>query len=168
MRGRLVRFQLVYAKAANPGQSMLLSPELAVTIAQIAVDATASDRVAGVVGVGQGEALERTEMSLDEVEPGGVGRRPHRGYAKPLEQREEARVIVGLMQVIHDDVELLPRIATAQPLEGFEELGQAFSLAKQPVEAVGVHIVETEEQLRALEAVVGGGQALGLGAPGPG
>ena len=53
---------------------MALSAELAMSVAQIAVDATASDRVAGVVGVGQGETLECAEVSLDQVQSGGVVR----------------------------------------------------------------------------------------------
>jgi hypothetical protein len=65
----LMRFQPVGAKTAKPGIWMILSPEFAVAIAQIAVDATASDRVAGVVGVGQGEAFERPEGGLDQVQP---------------------------------------------------------------------------------------------------
>ncbi len=71
---------------------MFLSAEFAMPVAQIAVDATASDRVAGIIGVGQGEALERAEVGLDQIEPRGFGRGPHRMDAKPLEQREEAWV----------------------------------------------------------------------------
>src|SRR5512134_652979 len=147
---------------------MLLSAEFAMSVAQIAVDATASDRVTGIIGVGQREALERTEMGLDEVQPRGVGGGPHRVDAKPLEQREEARVVMSLMQVIHDDVELLPGVAAAQPLERLEQFGQALALVKHPIEAVGVDIVEAEEELRALEPVVGGAHALGLVARRPG
>lgn len=112
--------------------------------------------------------LSAPKWAFDQVEPRGLGGRPHRVDAKLLEQREEARMVVDLMQVIRDHVELLPRVAAAQPLEGVEQLGQTFALAKQPIEAIGVHVVEAEELLGALAPVVGGAPALGLVAPSPG
>jgi hypothetical protein len=116
-------------------QSMFLSSDSAVAIAQVTIDATTTDRVAWVADVGQGEAIECAEVSFDQIQPGSLGRGTRWADAKPLEQREEARVVMQLKQVIHDHEEPLARVAAAQSPEGLEQLGQAFALAKQPVEA---------------------------------
>jgi hypothetical protein len=45
-----------------------------VAVVEVAVDAATADDVVEVVGVGEGEAPEDSEVSLNEVEPGGFGR----------------------------------------------------------------------------------------------
>jgi hypothetical protein len=54
-----------------------------VAVVEVAVDAATADDVVEVVGVGEGEAPEDSEVSLNEVEPGGFGRGEDRADAEP-------------------------------------------------------------------------------------
>jgi len=44
--------------------------KLAMTISEIAVDATPARAMVAVVGVGESEAFQNPELSLDEIQPG--------------------------------------------------------------------------------------------------
>ena len=52
--------------------------ELAMAVAEIAVDSAVAVLVAGVVGVGEGEAFQDAELGFDQVQPGSLGRGPQR------------------------------------------------------------------------------------------
>src|SRR6184192_1302873 len=138
---------------------MLSGPDPSVPVAQVPIDTAAAYGMAGIVRVGQSEAFENTEVRLDQVQPGGFGRRPRRIDAQLPQQSPKARVIVQLVQVIHDDEQLGAGIAATQSPEGIEQLGETFALAEEAVEAIGMHVVETEELLGALGATVGGAHA---------
>ena len=58
-------------------------------------------------------------------------------------------------------MEPLAQVAAAQPLEGLDESVRAISLAEQPIDAIGVHVVDAKELVSALAPVVGGEHALG-------
>src|SRR2546430_6144277 len=115
---------------------MLSGPDPSVPVAQVPIDTAAAYRMAGIVRVGQSEAFENTEVRLDQVQPGGFGRRPRRMDAQLPQQGPKARVIVQLVQVIHDDEQLGAGIAAPQPPEGIEQLGETFALAEEAVEAI--------------------------------
>src|SRR5437016_786496 len=155
----LVLFQLIKPNSTDAGQRMMSGPDPSVPVAQVPIDTAAAYGMAGIVRVGQSEAFENTEVRLDQVQPGGFGRRPRRMDAQLPQQSPKARVIVQLVQVIHDDEQLGAGIAAPQPPEGIEQLEETFALAEESVEAIGMHIVETEELLGALGATVGGAHA---------
>src|SRR5262249_53227211 len=67
----------------------------------------------------------------------------------------EARVVVDVVQVIHDDDQPPPRVAAAQPAEGLEEIGDTLAAAEDAAQAVAVDVVEAEEVAHALEPAVG-------------
>jgi hypothetical protein len=47
-----------------------------VAVAEIGVNAATPSYVGGVVGIGQGEAFQDSELRFDQVEPGGFRRCP--------------------------------------------------------------------------------------------
>ena len=55
-----------------------------------------------IVRAGEGGPLGHAEVGLDGVEPGGVGRRPDGMDVQVPEQRQEARMIMDIVQVTHD------------------------------------------------------------------
>jgi hypothetical protein len=63
-------------------------------------------------------------------------------------------VVVGLVQVLHDHVEVLTRIAGTEPPEGVEQVWQPLALAEDAAEAVAVDVGEAEELLGAFEAAI--------------
>lgn len=48
--------------------------EFAVAVPEISVDAATPGRMAGIMRIGQGEALQDAELRFDQVEPGGFGK----------------------------------------------------------------------------------------------
>src|SRR5262245_48981021 len=138
-----------------------------IAIAKIAVDPTASCDVLGIVRAGQGRALGHPEMGLDGVEPGGPGRGPHRVDMEASEQRQEARMIVDVVQVIHDDEQTAAGIAGPQTAEGLADIGHALAPPDQATDTVGVHVVEAHELFRAPAPMVGRPHPLRAPAPGP-
>lgn len=126
------------------------------TVAEVAVNATAPDDVVEIVGVGEGEALEDTEVGFDEVEPGRFGRSEDGADAKPAQESQEARVIVDVVEVVHDHEQTLAGVTGAKPAEGVEEIGEALLAAKDPAEAIGVNVVEAEKLLGSLEPAICG------------
>jgi hypothetical protein len=55
---------------------MIFSTDFAMAVAQVAIDPAPPDRMRGIVGIGDGEALEDPEVGLDQVQPRSIGRRP--------------------------------------------------------------------------------------------
>jgi hypothetical protein len=132
------------------------SAEFFVAVPEVAVDATSPDDMIQIVGVGKGEAPEDSEVGFDEVEPGSFGRGEDRADAKPAQESQEARVIVDVVQVVHDHEQTLAGVTGAEPAKGFEKIGEAFLATEDPTEAIGVNVVEAEKLLGSLEAAVGG------------
>lgn len=64
-KARRVSIQLNTANTANPREGMGFGSDLAVPVAQVPIDARPTDRMAWVIGIGQGEAFEDTELRLD-------------------------------------------------------------------------------------------------------
>ena len=167
-RVRLVLFQLDRPNRADAVEGVTGVAEAPVAVAQVAVDAATAGDVVEVVGVRESEALQNSEVGFDEIEPGRLSGCPDRGDAELSQQAAEARVVVGLVQVVHDHEETLAGVAGWQMAEGVEEIGKALALAEDPAEAVAVDVVEAEELLGALEAVIGGAAPQGhhLACPG--
>src|SRR5262245_19185219 len=123
------------------------APERAVTIAQVAVDAAPAHLVRRVIRVRQREALEHAELRLDQIQPRGRGWRRYGMDSETAQQPQEARVIMNVMQIVHDHEEPLPGIAGPQPPERVADFGDSLAAAKHAVETVGMHIVEPQEVL---------------------
>ena len=51
--------------------------EFVVAVSEIGVDASTPSHVGGVVGIGQGEAFQESELRFDQVEPGSFRRCPY-------------------------------------------------------------------------------------------
>jgi hypothetical protein len=82
---------------------MVPRASLAVPVADVAHDALAARPMARVVGVGDGESLGDSKLRLDQTEPRGLGRRVDRRDAQPVEEAEEAGMVVHVGEVIEDD-----------------------------------------------------------------
>jgi hypothetical protein len=78
------------------------------------------------------------------------------------------RVIVDVVQVIHDDERSAPGIAGAQPAKGFADGGHALAPPEQSTETVGVHVVEAQELVGPLAPMVRRAHPLGPRAASPG
>src|SRR6202007_320458 len=72
------------------------------------------------------------------------------------EQRQHARMIVNVLEVVEHDEQPFAAVAPAQSGERVTDLAHTFALAEEAVQAVGVDVIEAEELLGAAEAVVGG------------
>jgi len=138
-----------------------------VAVAEITVDAAAPDDVIEVVSVGEYVSPEHAEVGLDEVQPRGFCRGKDRSDAESTKEGQEARVIVDVVQVVHDHEEALAGIARTEPTEGLEQIDESLLAAKDATKAVGVHVIEAEELFCSLEPVVGGSSAQGLTLLGP-
>lgn len=137
-------------------------------VVEVAVDAATPNDVVEVVGIGESETPEDAEVGLDEVEPGRLSRGEDGPDAQPAKEGQETGVIVDVVQVIHDHEEAFAGIARTESAEGVEEIGQALLTTEDPTEAVGVDVIEAEELLGSLEAVVGGPSPEGPTLLGPG
>jgi hypothetical protein len=93
--------------------------------------------VLGIVRAGQRRALGDTEVRLDGVESGSLGRRPHWVDAEPPEQRQESRMIVDVVQIIHDDEQPAPGITPPQATEGVAHVGHPLAPPEHTAETVG-------------------------------
>jgi hypothetical protein len=81
---------------------MVLPVDPTVTLVEIAIGAAAARHMIAIVRAGEGGPLGHSEVGFDGVEPGGVGRRPHGMDVQVPEQRQEARMIMDIVQVTHD------------------------------------------------------------------
>ncbi len=55
---------------------MIFGTDFSVAVVQVTIDAAAPDDVRWIVGVGDGEALEDSELGFDQVEPRALGGSP--------------------------------------------------------------------------------------------
>src|SRR5262245_53045691 len=133
---------------------MRQAAEATVPIAQVAVDASPAHLVRQVIRVREREALEHPELRLDQIQPRGLGRRWHGMDPEAAQQPQEARMIVDVVQVVHDHEEPLSGIAGPQPPKRAADLDDAVAAAKQAVETVGMNIVEPEEVFGPVRAAI--------------
>src|SRR5215471_9766168 len=166
-RSLLVLFQLNRANGANAVQRMLKPAEFTVTIAKVPVDATTPGDMIRVVRVCDREASQHPELRLDQIEPRRVSGSPHRLDAQSPQQGEERGMVVDVAQVIHDDEQASTGIAGAEASKGLAHLADPLAAPKHTIEAVGVNIVEAQELLDAVPAMVGRAPAPRLPAAGP-
>ena len=82
---------------------MVRVAEAFVAISQIGCYPLMALFMRGVVGVGDGELFEHAELSLNQVEPGGLRGRPNGMDMQPLEEVEEAGMVVDEVEVVQYD-----------------------------------------------------------------
>src|SRR5262249_900046 len=136
--------------------------------AKVPVDATTPGDMIRVVRVCDREASQHPELRLDQIEPRRFSGSPHRLDAQSPQQGEERRMVVDVAQVIHDDEQASTGIAGAEASKGLAHLADPLAAPKHTIEAVGVNIVEAQELLDAVPAMVGRAPAPRLPAAGPG
>lgn len=71
-------------------------------------------------------------------------------------------MVMDIMQVVQNHEQPLTRIATPQPDEGLRNFPDALPASEHTVQAIGMHIVESEKLLRDSRAAVGRTGALRL------
>jgi len=147
---------------------MLKPTEFAVPIAKVPIHASPACRMVRVVRVGNGETAQHSELRLDQIKPRRFRGGPHRLDAESAQQGEERRMVVDIAQIIHDDEQAPPRITGPEPAKGLAHLADALAPPKHPIETVGVDVVEAEELLDAVPAMIGRAPAPRLPAAGPG
>ena len=138
------------------------APHVSIAPGQIAAQAPAADKVAGIIGPIEHRAFHRAEVRLDEIEPAGVRRlRNHGDPMLPVESPQEG-MAVGI-EVVHDHIQPLPTgVAGAQPPKGRHEIPGRLPTTARPHQTVAMDIVEPQELLRALGAAVRGPLAAGV------
>src|SRR5438128_1250527 len=141
----LVLFQLNRTNRPDTGEWMRGAAKGPMAVPQIPVDAPAAGAMAGVVGVRQRGALQDPEVRLDQIQPRGLGGRPDRLDPEPPQQGQESRMVVDVMQIVHNHEEPAAGVAGPQPTEGLADLDHALPTPKHPGEAVGVDIIEAQE-----------------------
>jgi len=90
---------------------MILVADSAVAVPEVAIDAPPAGDMVAVVRAGERGPLRDAEVGFDSVEPGGVCRRPRGLDVQAAEHRQEARMIMDIVQVNHDEEETLARVA---------------------------------------------------------
>src|SRR5262245_32087024 len=110
---------------------------LPMTVPEIPVDTPTADRVRTVVSIVQREAFEDAELRFDQIQPRCLGGRPDGMNSQSAKQREHARMIVNVLEVVEHHVEPLAAIAAPQPAKRVTGLADAFPLAKESIQAVG-------------------------------
>ncbi len=164
---RLVPLQLDVLDGEHTVQRMRALALGPIAVAHVANEAAAADLVAGVVGAVEGRPLRDAELGLDEVEPRRIGRGEQGRHVEALEQSEQARMIMHVRQVVHHDVEPAPRVAGAEAAEGGHQVDHAFPLHEHAAEAVGMDVVEAQEVLDPVVAIVRRPHARRAGLGGP-
>src|SRR5258705_13632366 len=139
---------------------MMFWAAAAVAVGGVGVDGAPRGNVVGVARAGKRGPLRDPEVRFDGIEPGGVGGRGDRVDVQAPEQRQDARMIMDVVQVIHNDEEALARVARPQPPKGLAHLDDPFAPPEQAAQAVGMDVVEAEELLGAFAAVIGSPHAL--------
>jgi hypothetical protein len=145
-------------------------PKPSMAVVQICSDPVLALLVAGIIGIGDGEALEGAELGLDEVEPGGLRGSPYRVDVQLPEQAQEPGIVVDKVQVVEDDEQLPVGIAAPQSAEDLAHFFDAAMRFKHAIEVVAVDVVERQKILDSVGPVIGGAhadRALGLGPRGP-
>ena len=92
--------------------------EFAVSIAEISINAATPDRMAGIIGVRQGEAFEDAELRFNQIEPGGFRGRPDGLDAEPPQESQKTEMVVDVVQIVQNHEKPFSRIATAQAAIG--------------------------------------------------
>src|SRR5579862_5988341 len=146
---------------------MIFGSDFLVPVVQVAIDATAPERMCGIIGIGERESFEDAELGLDQVQPRGLCGCPHRMDVQLAHEGQYRRVVVNVVQVIQDDVQRPARIAGAQALEGLADVDHALVLEEQSLEAVVVYVVESQELFGTLQAPIGRSLPHGTLALGP-
>jgi len=127
-----------------------------VAVSKVAIDSAAPKQVICIVGVGKGELLQDTELGFDEVQPGRLGRRPNRLNVELLQQGQKSRMVVNVVEVVQNDEELAMGVTPAELLERLADIDDALVLAEDPIDRVGVNIIEGQKLLGPFSAAVGG------------
>ncbi len=91
-------------------------------VLQIRLHAVAALLVAVIVCIGNGELLENSELRLDQIEPGGLSRRPDGMNVEFPQEREESWVIMHQSEVVQNHEQLAARIALAEAAEDVADL----------------------------------------------
>src|SRR5262245_41725419 len=140
---------------------MLLLADTAVAVVQVSIDSPAAGDMVAIVGAGKRGPLGDPEVRFDGVQAGRLGRSPHGVNLETSEQRQEARMIVDIVQVIHDDEQAPAWIACPETAKGLADFDDPLALTKQAAEAIGVDIVEAQKLLGAVGSAIGGAHTLG-------
>lgn len=137
------------------------------SVSEISVDAATSGPMSGIVGIGQGETFEDSELRFDEIEPGSFRGCPNGLDSEPPQQGQEAGMIVDVAQIVQNYEKPFSWIAVAQEAKGFADVQDPLAGTEQTAEAVRMHIIETEKLFGSFQAAVGGTHPPGLFLPSP-
>ena len=137
------------------------------SIPKIGVDPISPTLMVGIIGIGERELLKHPKLGLNQVQPRSLGGRPYRVDMQFFEQREEAGMVVDVVQVVEHHVQALPRVAFTQLAERLADFGDATARAKNAVQVIAVDVVEGEEMFDPVGTLVGSSHAYRTALPGP-
>jgi hypothetical protein len=126
-----------------------------VSIPEVGVDTISPALMIGIIGIGEREFLEHSKLGLNQVQPRSLRRRPSGMDVQFFEESQELGMIVDVVQVIEHHIEALPWVAFAQLAERLADFGDATARAEDPVQVIAMDIVEGEEMLDPMGALVG-------------
>jgi hypothetical protein len=132
--------QLDRASGPDARRRVILLADLTVAVAEGAIGAATARDVVAIVRAGEGSSLRHPAVSFDGVEPGGVRRGPHGVDVQAAEHRQEARMIMDIVQVIHDDEEAFARVARPHAPKGLAHLDDPLAAPEQATQAVGMDV----------------------------
>lgn len=82
---------------------------------------------------------------FNQIQPRGVGRRPHWNYLVCCEVLQE-NVVLVMREIIHDNVELYPPwIRTAHAFKRCEQIRDPLALMNRACQTISVHVVKSQE-----------------------
>jgi len=130
------------------GKSILVRPCVSIAKPEVAVDATSPALMVSIIGTVQGKSLGDAKVRLDEIQPRGIGRRPHRHDLVCGEILHEYVTLV-MREIVHDHIEPHPLwIGRAQSLEGRQQIRYPLALMDRAGKAITVHVKESQELFR--------------------
>jgi hypothetical protein len=116
--------------------------------------------VVTVIGVVQAEALQRSEMGFDGVQPTGIGRRRDQADVVAASEVFQDRVPVR-GEVVQDEVNAcLFGVTGAQASPGRHQVAAGLALVDRPGQTIVMDVVEGQELLRTGPTVIGGAESL--------
>ena len=132
---------------------------------QVAINAPSPCAMVRVIGVVQAEAFEGAEMSLDGIEPTGVGRGRHQTDIVP--PSKASQVLVPMRrEVVLDQVKPdRGGIAGSEPPPGCQDIPAGLAFVDGSGETVAMHIVEGQQLLGPLGTAIGRSDPLGMALP---
>jgi hypothetical protein len=120
----------------------------AMAVAQVAINTASAGPVGRVISVCDRESLQDSKLRFDQIQPRRFRGSSHGVNVQTAQHSRETRVIMDIVQVVQNHEQPLTWVASPQPNEGLCNFPDALPASEDTVQAIGMHIVESEKLLR--------------------